>query len=89
MLFALLQLSHPYWPGTCHMSARDFINETLLPWLEEEIASEAQGGHHNFRGVEDTGRQARSGQPLATTSATISLTVNKRDPGSCQFRFFY
>ena len=35
------------------MSARDFINETLLPWLEEEIASEARGSQHYIRGVED------------------------------------
>jgi hypothetical protein len=25
------------------MAARDFINETLLRWLEEEIESEAKG----------------------------------------------
>ena len=36
------------------MSARDFINETLLPWLEAEIASEAAGNKHYIRGVEDT-----------------------------------
>jgi hypothetical protein len=36
------------------MSARDFINETLLPWLEKEIASDAQGNKHYIRGVEDT-----------------------------------
>jgi hypothetical protein len=35
------------------MAARDFINETLLPWLEEQIASEAQGSQHYIRGVED------------------------------------
>jgi hypothetical protein len=34
------------------MSARDFINETLLPWLEEEIASEAKGNKHFVAGVE-------------------------------------
>ena len=36
------------------MAARDFINETLLPWLEREIASEAKGNLHYIRGVEDT-----------------------------------
>jgi hypothetical protein len=36
------------------MAARDFINETLLPWLEEQIASDAQGSQHYIRGVEDT-----------------------------------
>ena len=36
------------------MAARDFINETLLPWLEEEIASDAKGNKHYVRGVEDT-----------------------------------
>jgi hypothetical protein len=36
------------------MAARDFINETLLPWLEEQIAAEAQGSQHYIRGVEDT-----------------------------------
>ena len=36
------------------MSARDFINETLLPWLEQEITSEAKGSQHYIRGVEDT-----------------------------------
>lgn len=35
------------------MAARDFINETLVPWLEEEIASDAQGSQHYVRGVED------------------------------------
>jgi hypothetical protein len=35
------------------MAARDFINETLLPWLEEQIAAEAQGSQHYIRGVED------------------------------------
>jgi hypothetical protein len=35
------------------MAARDFINETLLPWLEEEIASEAKGSQHYIRGMED------------------------------------
>ena len=38
------------------MGARDFINETLLPWLEEQIASEAQGSQHYIRGVEDAMR---------------------------------
>ena len=36
------------------MAARDFINETLLPWLEKEIASDAKGNQHYIRGVEDT-----------------------------------
>jgi hypothetical protein len=36
------------------MSARDFINETLLPWLESEISSEAKGSQHYIAGVEDT-----------------------------------
>jgi hypothetical protein len=35
------------------MAARDFINETLLPWLEAEIASEAKGSQHYIRGMED------------------------------------
>jgi len=35
------------------MSARDFINETLLPWLEEEVASEAKGNKHYITGAED------------------------------------
>jgi len=37
-----------------YMSARDFINETLLPWLEQEIGSEVHGSQHYIRGVEDT-----------------------------------
>jgi hypothetical protein len=36
------------------VSARDFINETLLPWLEKEIASEAKGNKHYITGIEDT-----------------------------------
>jgi hypothetical protein len=32
------------------MAARDFINETLLPWLEREIADEAKGNKHWFDG---------------------------------------
>jgi hypothetical protein len=35
------------------MSARDFINETLLPWLEREIADEAKGNKHYLAGFED------------------------------------
>ncbi len=36
------------------MAARDFINETLLPWLEEQVAAKAQGSQHYIRGVEDS-----------------------------------
>jgi hypothetical protein len=35
------------------MPARDFINETLLPWLEHEIADEAKGNKHYLAGFED------------------------------------
>ncbi len=35
------------------MSARDFINDTLLPWLEREIADEARGNKHYLAGFED------------------------------------
>jgi len=35
------------------MAARDFINETLLPWLEREIADEAKGNKHYLTGFED------------------------------------
>ena len=35
------------------MPARDFINDTLLPWLEQEIADEARGNQHYLRGFED------------------------------------
>jgi hypothetical protein len=35
------------------MAARDFINETLLPWLEREIADEAKGSKHYLAGFED------------------------------------
>jgi hypothetical protein len=38
------------------MTARDFINETLLPWLEREIADEAKGNKHYLRGFEDAMR---------------------------------
>ena len=38
------------------MSARDFINETLLPWLEREIADEAKGNKHYLAGFEDAMR---------------------------------
>jgi hypothetical protein len=30
------------------MSAREFINETLLPKLERELADEARGNKHNL-----------------------------------------
>ena len=35
------------------MTARDFINETLLPWLEREIRDEAKGNKHYLTGFED------------------------------------
>lgn len=35
------------------MSARDFINETLLPKLEHELADEAKGNKHYLAGFED------------------------------------
>ena len=35
------------------MPARDFINETLLPYLERELADEAKGNKHYLRGFED------------------------------------
>ena len=35
------------------MAARDFINETLLPYLEHELADEAKGNKHYLRGFED------------------------------------
>ena len=34
------------------MSARDFINETLLPKLERELADEARGNKHYLAGFE-------------------------------------
>ena len=34
------------------MSARDFINETMLPWLEAEINDDAQGNKHYIAGFE-------------------------------------
>jgi hypothetical protein len=34
------------------MSARDFINETLLPKLERELADEARGNRHYVAGFE-------------------------------------
>jgi hypothetical protein len=34
------------------MSARDFINETLLPTLERELADEANGNKHYIAGFE-------------------------------------
>jgi hypothetical protein len=38
------------------MSTRAFINETLLPWLEREIADEAKGNKHYLTGFEDAMR---------------------------------
>jgi hypothetical protein len=38
------------------MAARDFINETLLPWLEREIADDAKGNKHYLAGFEDAMR---------------------------------
>jgi len=35
------------------MAARDFINETLLPKLEHELADEAKGNKHYLAGFED------------------------------------
>ncbi len=35
------------------MSARDFINETLLPKLERELTDEARGNKHYLAGFED------------------------------------
>ena len=35
------------------MPARDFINDTLLPWLEQEIADEARGNKYYLRGFDD------------------------------------
>jgi hypothetical protein len=35
------------------MNARDFINETLLPWLEREISDDAKGNKHYVKGFED------------------------------------
>ena len=35
------------------MSARDFINDTLLPSLNEAIADEARGNKHYLRGFDD------------------------------------
>jgi len=35
------------------MNARDFINETLLPWLEREIREDAKGNKHYLKGFED------------------------------------
>jgi hypothetical protein len=34
------------------MSARDFINETLLPKLERELADESRGNKHYLAGFE-------------------------------------
>jgi hypothetical protein len=35
------------------MSARDFINDTLLPWLDHEIRYEVRGNKHYLAGFED------------------------------------
>jgi hypothetical protein len=35
------------------MNARNFINETLLPWLEREITDEAKGNKQYLAGFED------------------------------------
>ena len=35
------------------MSARDFINDSLLPSLSDAIASEAEGNKHYLRGFDD------------------------------------
>jgi hypothetical protein len=35
------------------MAARDFINETLLPKLENELADEAKGNKHYLAGFDD------------------------------------
>jgi hypothetical protein len=35
------------------MSARDVINETLLPKMERELADEAKGNKHYLAGFED------------------------------------
>jgi hypothetical protein len=50
------------------MSARDFINETLLPKLERELAEEARGNKHYLAGFEGgatfrAGKLANSGCP--------------------------
>jgi hypothetical protein len=41
------------------MAARDFINETLLPWLEREIQDDAKGSRHYLAGFEDAMRGVR------------------------------
>jgi len=35
------------------ISARDFINDTLLPALSDAIADEARGNKHYLRGFDD------------------------------------
>lgn len=35
------------------MSARDFINDTLLPWLEQELADQPTGNKHYLHGFDD------------------------------------
>ncbi len=35
------------------MSARDFINDSLLPSLTEAIAADASGNKHYLRGFDD------------------------------------
>jgi hypothetical protein len=41
------------------MSARDFINETLLPMLERELTDEAKGSKHFIAGFEGAVRAVR------------------------------
>ena len=35
------------------MSARDFINDTLLPWLEQELADQPRGNKRTSAGFDD------------------------------------
>jgi hypothetical protein len=39
------------------MSPRDFIEDTLLPWLETEIAAEADGNKHYIAGFQQETRK--------------------------------
>jgi hypothetical protein len=39
------------------MSARDFINETLLPKLERELADEARGNKHYWLALKVRSKQ--------------------------------
>lgn len=38
------------------MSARDFVNDTLLPWLESEMAEKVEGNKSYLTGFEDAVR---------------------------------